>query len=222
MTKNSILTQFDLKCYHMNGRGYTEVHRFLDEQRMCLKRIEFFYPYTEEELKSVIDGGHFIALKDHDEIVATVAVDLDKEYATKLAKIIETCTLKSIKPTYAFEVSGLMVKENYRGKGLANYLVNEALKEAQGNCEWVCSVVQIENVASMSVFLKNGFVLAGVYQMGGEYDFAYFIRKVDCKFAYKEIVTSVQFRDIEKHKQCLKNKMVGVKVDNNCIYYAEY
>ena len=96
---------------------YCKVFAFLDGCRNALEKIEFFYPYTEEELKAVLDKGHFMCALDGEEIVATCAVDLDKNYAVQLADVIRSSSGGNVDVDEAYEASGLMVREDHRGAG---------------------------------------------------------------------------------------------------------
>ena len=201
-----IKTQFTaggFPVYKAEDGDYSAVSAFLNTCRNKLDRIEFFYPYTPEELKSVISGGGFLCAVDGKRIVGAFALDTDKSYGKMLADNVKECTRGTLAPKYAFETSGLMVDENYRRRGMAGDLADAviALGARLVPDDFLCGVVQLENVASMSTFLSKGFVLAGVYSMGGEYDFGYFVRPSRSPLtAHGTAEREVPFRAMSEHK----------------------
>lgn len=220
-----IKTQFTaggFPVYKAEDGDYSAVSAFLNTCRDKLDRIEFFYPYTPEELKSVISGGGFLCAVDGKRIVGAFALDKDKSYGKMLADNVKECTRGTLAPKYAFETSGLMVDENYRRRGMAGDLADAviALGARLVPDDFLCGVVQLENVASMSTFLSKGFVLAGVYSMGGEYDFGYFVRPSRSPLtAHGTAEREVPFRAMSEHKNALADGFVGVKVVKDGILY---
>ena len=77
----------------MQESDFVFVKTFLDTQRAKLERIEFFYPYKDEELLSVLTYGCFWGLLDKDKLIATFAIDLDEDYAQTLANLINHLTI---------------------------------------------------------------------------------------------------------------------------------
>ena len=223
-----IKTQFTaggFPVYKAEDGDYSAVSAFLNTCRDKLDRIEFFYPYTPEELKSVISGGGFLCAVDGKRIVGAFALDTDKSYGKMLADNVKECTRGTLAPKYAFETSGLMVDENYRRRGMAGDLADAviALGARLVPDDFLCGVVQLENVASMSTFLSKGFVLAGVYSMGGEYDFGYFVRPSRSPLtAHGTAEREVPFRAMSEHKNALADGFVGVKVVKDGILYRKY
>ena len=223
-----IKTQFTaggFPVYKAEDGDYSAVSAFLNTCRNKLDRIEFFYPYTPEELKSVISGGGFLCAVDGKRIVGAFALDTDKSYGKMLADNVKECTRGTLAPKYAFETSGLMVDENYRRRGMAGDLADAviALGARLVPDDFLCGVVQLENVASMSTFLSKGFVLAGVYSMGGEYDFGYFVRPSRSPLTARGIAErEVSFRAMSEHKNALASGFVGVKVIKDGILYRKY
>lgn len=223
-----IKTQFTaggFPVYKAEDGDYSAVSAFLNTCRNKLDRIEFFYPYTPEELKSVISGGGFLCAVDGKRIVGAFALDTDKSYGKMLADNVKECTRGTLAPKYAFETSGLMVDENYRRRGMAGDLADAviALGARLVPDDFLCGVVQLENVASMSTFLSKGFVLAGVYSMGGEYDFGYFVRPSRSPLtAHGTAEREVPFRAMSEHKNALADGFVGVKVVKDGILYRKY
>lgn len=223
-----IKTQFTaggFPVYKAEDGDYSAVSAFLNTCRNKLDRIEFFYPYTPEELKSVISGGGFLCAVDGKRIVGAFALDTDKSYGKMLADNVKECTRGALAPKYAFETSGLMVDENYRRRGMAGDLADAviALGARLVPDDFLCGVVQLENVASMSTFLSKGFVLAGVYSMGGEYDFGYFVRPSRTPITARGTAERVvPFRAMSEHKNALASGFVGVKVVKDGILYRKY
>lgn len=223
-----IKTQFTaggFPVYKAEDGDYSAVSAFLNTCRNKLDRIEFFYPYTPEELKSVISGGGFLCAVDGKRIVGAFALDTDKSYGKMLADNVKECTRGTLAPKYAFETSGLMVDENYRRRGMAGDLADAviALGARLVPDDFLCGVVQLENVASMSTFLSKGFVLAGVYSMGGEYDFGYFVRPSRSPLtAHGTAEREVPFRAMSEHKNALADGFVGVKVVKDGILYRKF
>ena len=223
-----IKTQFTaggFPVYKAEDGDYSAVSAFLNTCRNKLDRIEFFYPYTPEELKSVISGGGFLCAVDGKRIVGAFALDTDKSYGKMLADNVKECTRGTLAPKYAFETSGLMVDENYRRRGMAGDLADAviALGARLVPDDFLCGVVQLENVASMSTFLSKGFVLAGVYAMGGEYDFGYFVRPSRSPLtAHGTAEREVSFRAMQEHKNALASCFVGVKIIKDGILYRKY
>ena len=223
-----IKTQFTaggFPVYKAEDGDYSAVSAFLNTCRNKLDRIEFFYPYTPEELKSVISGGGFLCAVDGKRIVGAFALDTDKSYGKMLADNVKECTRGTLAPKYAFETSGLMVDENYRRRGMAGDLADAviALGARLVPDDFLCGVVQLENVASMSTFLSKGFVLAGVYSMGGEYDFGYFVRPSRYPLTARGTAErEVPFRAMSEHKNALTSGFVGVKVVKDGILYRKY
>ncbi len=216
-----VLTNTRFCLYYISVSELQQIQEFLDECRNKLDRIEFFYPYQNDELKNVVEHGKFLGVYDEDKLIATVGLDIDKTYAKLLADRVSECTKGRLAPTYAYEVSGLMIDEHYRGQGLGKSLVKEINKIAPSVVQdgWLCSVVQIENVASMKAFLSNGYVLAGIYRMGGEYDFGYFVRPVGQSIQTSDIADVVAFRDMDKHLEMLSKGAVGTTIRSIGIEY---
>ena len=125
-----IQTQFTaggFPVYKAEDGDYSAVSAFLNTCRNKLDRIEFFYPYTPEELKSVISGGGFLCAVDGGKIIGAFALDTDKSYGKMLADNVKECTRGTLAPKYAFETSGLMVDENYRRRGMAGDLADAVI-----------------------------------------------------------------------------------------------
>ena len=223
-----IQTQFTaggFPVYKAEDGDYSAVSAFLNTCRDKLDRIEFFYPYTPEELKSVISGGGFLCAVDGKRIVGAFALDTDKSYGKMLADNVKECTRGTLAPKYAFETSGLMVDENYRRRGMAGDLADAviALGARLVPDDFLCGVVQLENVASMSTFLSKGFVLAGVYSMGGEYDFVYLTRPASAGFDLRaQVKARVPFRDVKGHCARLADGLVGTGIREGEIEYSDF
>ena len=139
---NWVLTTKEYQLYNIDGDKFQETRDFLNTCRNKLERIEFFYPYKDEELLEVLNEGHFLGLYDKDKLVATFGLDLDETYAKQIAELISRCTKGRINPVKAYETSGLFVDEDYRGLGIASKLMKEVLKIAKQYEGYVCGVVQ--------------------------------------------------------------------------------
>ncbi|MDE6361890.1 MAG: GNAT family N-acetyltransferase, partial [Clostridia bacterium] len=105
----------------MQESDFVFVKTFLDTQRSRLEKIEFFYPYKDEELLAVLTDGCFWGLLDGAKLIATFAIDFDGEYAATLANLINSFGDTGL--DRAYESSGLMVAEEYRGQGVAKYMM---------------------------------------------------------------------------------------------------
>lgn len=218
---NWVLTNPALTMYYINIEDKPIVQRFLDDQRNALDRIEFFYPYMGDELQEVILGGNFVGVFDKDELIATIALDKDKQYASQIASIVSRCTRGAISPQYIYEMSGVMVHPRYRGQGLAKELVAYIQSIAkQQDCHYICAVVQLDNVASIKTMLSRGFCLAGVYAMGGEYDFGYFVYCTDSPIVTDAPTTCVAGRDMQGHLSMLSQGYVGTQIRSSGIDYS--
>ncbi|MGN0771613.1 MAG: GNAT family N-acetyltransferase [Christensenellales bacterium] len=208
--------------YYINIEDIDCAKRFLDEQRNALDRIEFFYPYMDDELQQVVENGRFVGVFDKNQLVATIALDKDNQYAKQIADVVSQCTAGRISPPYIYEMSGVMVDKRYRGRGLAKQMVEFIRHVAnQENIGWICAVVQLENVASMRTMLSQGFCLAGVYAMGGEYDFGYFVRRIEKPIeTLSSPIVCVPFRDMDKHRDMLSQGYVGTQIRSSGIGYT--
>lgn len=232
--KNKNYKTYDL--YRMDNKDFNLVKEFLDRQRQKLDRIEFFYPYKDEELLEVLDNGYFLGLFDKDKLIATFGIDFDEEYAKQIADIINGC--KNIGIDKAYESSGLMVDGDYRGQGIANFLMDEICHEADKKHLNICGVVQMQNTASMTTFFSHGFELRGVWSMGGKYDFGYLLKKknsgyneniqknlnliLQCPSKYGIIVDvegKVDNTDMPKHRSMLARNYYGILCDKKSIFY---
>ena len=232
--KNKNYKTYDL--YRMEKKDFNLVKEFLERQRQKLDRIEFFYPYKDEELLEVLDNGYFLGLFDKDKLIATFGIDFDEEYAKQIADIINGC--KNIGIDKAYESSGLMVDGDYRGQGIANFLMDEICHEADKKHLNICGVVQMQNTASMTTFFSHGFELRGVWSMGGKYDFGYLLKKknsgyneniqknlnliLQCPSKYGIIVDvegKVDNTDMSKHRSMLARNYYGILCDKKSIFY---
>jgi len=161
----------------MQESDFVFVKSFLDNQRYMLDIIEFFYPYKDEELLAVLTSGCFWGLFDGAKLIATFAIDFDKEYAITLANLINSFYDIGIERVY--ESSGLMVAEEYRGRGIAKYLLKLACEEAKKRRIAICGVVHTQNVASMSSFFSMGFEMRATWRLSDGYDFIYLLKRFD-------------------------------------------
>lgn len=222
--------------YRMEKKDFSLVKNFLDTQREKLDRIEFFYPYKDEELVQVLDKGYFLGVFDGEKLIATFGIDYDEEYAKQIADIINSC--RDIGLDKAYESSGLMVDGDYRGQGIAGFLMDEICAEATRKGVNICGVVQICNTASMNTFFSRGFELRGLYSMGEEYDFGYLLKRVknansqnmekfsnlilQSPFKYDIIVDverEVDNFDVDTQRSLLAEGYYGIHCDKKRIFY---
>ena len=221
----------------MQGEDFVFVKTFLDTQRSKLERIEFFYPYKDEELQAVLNGGCFWGLFDNEKLIATFAIDFDEEYATTLANLINSFNDIGIKSVY--ESSGLMVDEDYRGQGIAGYMMDLACQEAQERGVAICGVVHTQNVASMSAFFSRGFEMRATWHMSDGYDFIYLLKRFDksyfnndnlnCKKVLQSEENCDKINDViglantltKEHNALLSDGYVGVGCQSTTIYFRK-
>lgn len=233
-SKQSTYKNYSL--FRMEKEDFNLVKSFLDAQREKLDRIEFFYPYKDDELAAVLDKGYFLGVFDKDRLIATFGIDSDEEYACQLANIINSC--RDIGIDKAYESSGLMVDGEYRGQGIANFLMDEICAEAARKSINICGVVQICNTASMTTFFSRGFELRGVYSMGGKYDFGYLLKRAK-KGNFQnieknsnlilqrppkyDIIIDVEREvsnfDMDGHRRMLADGYYGIHCDKKRIFY---
>lgn len=201
------------------------VKTFLDDQRSRLEKIEFFYPYTDEELKETLSAGTFWGLIDDGRLIATFAIDGDAEYAKKIADIINSCCGKRVVEK-AYESSGLMVDEDYRGQGIGGYLMSVAVQEADVKGIDICGVVHTLNVASMSTFFSKSFALKGVWHMRDGYDFVYLLKRRGDASQRRKIsdASNVEYADLgdtQRHKELLARGYFGISCDGGRICFLQ-
>ncbi|MDE6275111.1 MAG: GNAT family N-acetyltransferase [Clostridia bacterium] len=187
----------------MQESDFVFVKTFLDTQRSKLEHIEFFYPYKDEELRAVLTDGCFWGLFDNDRLIATFAIDFDEEYASTLANLINSFNDIGLKRAY--ESSGLMVDEDYRGQGVAGFMMSLACEEAQRRGIAICGVVHTQNVASMSTFFSRGFEMRATWRMCEGYDFIYLLKRYDKSYFNNQNLSFKKVLQLEKN---------GVKIDN--------
>ncbi|MDE5654989.1 MAG: GNAT family N-acetyltransferase [Clostridia bacterium] len=211
----------------MQESDFVFVKTFLDTQRKKLERIEFFYPYKDEELHAVLSGGCFWGLLDKDRLIATFAIDLDEEYATTLANLINS--FNDIGIERAYESSGLMVDEEYRGQGIAKFMMRLACDEAEKRGIAICGVVHTQNVASMSTFFSLGFEMRATWHMSEGYDFIYLLKRINLqkvlrsKEKYDKIEETIgqANTNTKEHNALLSQGYVGVSCQDTTIYFTK-
>lgn len=221
----------------MQESDFAFVKTFLDTQRSRLERIEFFYPYKDVELLEVLLNGCFWGLFDGEKLIATFAIDSDEEYATTLAKLINS--FNDIGIERAYESSGLMVDEEYRGQGIAKYMLKVACEMAERMGVAICGVVHTQNVASMSAFFSMGFEMRATWRMCQGYDFIYLLKRFDKKvnddeginfqkvlqseenYAKLGSVIGVENTLTEEHDTLLSEGYVGIGCKKTKIYFRK-
>lgn len=200
---------------------YGKVFAFLDGCRNALDRIEFFYPYTEEELRAVLENGMFMCALENNEIVATCAVDTDEGYAKQLAEIIKTSTCGKETPGLAYEASGLMVREDHRGAGLASYMLDRAVEFAESRKINLCGVVHYLNKASMATFFGRKFLLSGIFEPINGYKFVYLLKKFKFYYSKPERYGKIDITEAEEQKAALQKGLQGFALDGDTVLYSE-
>jgi len=130
---------------------------------------KFFLNYTDEELTELLHHGHMFGLFYDNHLIATCAVDLDKEYGNYLADI---CSDHSKRQFYEF--SGIMVCPYHRKKGLAKYICTKVIEFSKENLApaTLCAVVQFNNEPSLNNLKSLGFREVAEQSLG-DYRFKY-------------------------------------------------
>ena len=217
----------------MQESDFVFVKTFLDTQRSKLEKVEFFYPYKDEELQEVLTSGCFWGLLDKDRLIATFAIDFDKEYAITIANLINS--FNDIGIEFAYESSGLMVDEEYRGLGIAKYMMGLACEEAEKRSIAICGVVHTQNVASMATFFSLGFELCATWHMSEGYDFVYLLKRFDNTetLNFKKVLqleeNGAKIEEVigrtntntKEHNTLLSQGYVGVGCQDTTIYFRK-
>lgn len=214
--------KFDgLRLCRADISDYGKVFAFLDGCRNALETIEFFYPYTREELENVLENGYFLCVLDKDEIVATFAVDRDEEYAKTLAEVIRKGSGGKEDVSRAYEASGLMVREDHRGAGLASYLMKKAVEYADGHGIDLCGVVFYLNKASISTFLSSKFLLSAIFEPISGYKFVYLLKKFDFHYSKPERYDKIEITDHRALNSALQKGFQGFALDGETLLLSE-
>lgn len=200
---------------------YGKVFAFLDDCRNALEKIEFFYPYKEEELKEVLDKGYFMCVVNDDEIVASCAVDADEGYAKQLAEVIVNGSGGKVKVEKAYEASGLMVREDYRGAGLASYLLSEAVAYADEHKIDLCGVVFYTNKASIATFFGRKFLLSAIFEPIDGYKFVYLLKKFNFHYSKPQIYDKIEITEAETLNSALQKGLQGFALEGNTLLVSE-
>ncbi|MDD4839957.1 MAG: GNAT family N-acetyltransferase [Clostridia bacterium] len=172
-----------IETRRLNSDDFDLTKKFFDDEVEKLADKKFFLKYTDDELKSILNGNGFFCGGFIDEkLVATCAVDFDDNYG----KILKNAVFSSenelndeFKDLQFYEYSGIFVADGYRKMGLANRVCSEVLEYAKNHLSpcVLCSLVQFDNIASQSNLKKLDFHWA--YRKAyKEYLFDYFLLKV--------------------------------------------
>lgn len=204
----------------LTGGDYEEEHAFLTRSRKALRRKTFFYPYTDEQLKAVMEGGEAFGVRDRGKLVGTFNIDLDEEYAKELAAGIRKSTNGAVDVDACYEASGLMVDGAYRGKGLGKTLMKAVTERAKELKIDLCGVVHIENLASLNTFLGQNFVIAGLYELNFRYIFLYLLKKFEKSFEFAQECGRINVRKSDAVKQALAQGMLGTALDGDEIVFS--
>ena len=132
-----------------------------------------------------------------------------------------------------------MVDKDYRGQGIAGYMMDLACQEAQKRKVAICGVVHTQNVASMSTFFSRGFEMRATWHMSDGYDFIYLLKRWDkeyfnndnlnCKKVLQsgnncdkiDSVIGVANTLTKEHNALLSDGYVGVGCQNTTIYFRK-
>ncbi len=204
----------------LTGGDYEEEHAFLTSSRKALRRKTFFYPYTDEQLKAVMEGGEAFGVRDRGKLVGTFNIDLDEEYAKELAAGIRKSTNGAVDVDACYEASGLMVDGAYRGKGLGKTLMKAVTERANELKIDLCGVVHIENLASLNTFLGQNFVIAGLFELNFRYIFLYLLKKFEKSFEFAQECDRINVRKSDAVKQALAHGMLGTALDGDEIVFS--
>lgn len=204
----------------LTGGDYEEEHAFLTRSRKALRRKTFFYPYTDEQLKAVMEGGEAFGVRDRGKLVGTFNIDLDEEYAKELAAGIRKSTNGAVDVDACYEASGLMVDGAYRGKGLGKTLMKAVAERAKELKIDLCGVVHIENLASLNTFLGQNFVVAGLFELNFRYIFLYLLKKFEKSFEFAQECDRINVRKSDAVKQALAQGMLGTALDGDEIVFS--
>lgn len=204
----------------LTGGDYEEEHAFLTRSRKALRRKTFFYPYTDEQLKAVMEGGEAFGVRDRGKLVGTFNIDLDEEYAKELAAGIRKSTNGAVDVDACYEASGLMVDGAYRGKGLGKTLMKAVTERAKELKIDLCGVVHIENLASLNTFLGQNFVVAGLFELNFRYIFLYLLKKFEKSFEFAQECGRINVRKSDAVKQALAQGMLGTALDGDEIVFS--
>lgn len=204
----------------LTGGDYEEEHAFLTRSRKALRRKTFFYPYTDEQLKAVMEGGEAFGVRDRGKLIGTFNIDLDEEYAKELADVIRKSTNGAVDVDACYEASGLMVDGAYRGKGLGKTLMKAVTERANELKIDLCGVVHIENLASLNTFLGQNFVVAGLFELNFRYIFLYLLKKFEKSFEFAQECDRINVRKSDAVKQALAQGMLGTALDGDEIVFS--
>ena len=153
----------------LGPENYEEERAFLTRCRDALVRKEFFFPYTDEELRAVMERGEAFGIRKDGELVATFNIDLDEKYAERLGSIITESTRGAVTEERCYEASGLMTDGRFRGKGLGTALMDAVTERAKELKIDLCGVVHYENKASLNTFFRKEFAICGIYRQDSTY-----------------------------------------------------
>jgi ribosomal protein S18 acetylase RimI-like enzyme len=160
-----------MQIRRLNKAHFEIVKDFYVREIEKLERKEFFLPYTDEELRGVLENGYFLGVFDDEKLVATSAIDFDWQYGEKLKTIISP-SKKIDKETKVYEFSGVFTAKTHRNKKLASLLASSLLDFSKSNLpnSYLCAVIEPSNTPSQNHFLRHGFTLAHKAK-----DFYYFL-----------------------------------------------
>ncbi len=205
----------------LTATDYDEERAFLTKCRKALRRKAFFYPYTDDQLRAVMDGGEAFGVRgENGRLVGTFNIDLDEEYAKELAAGIRNSTGGAVDVHACYEASGLMVDGGYRGKGLGKTLMRAVTTRANELKIDLCGVVHIENIASLNTFLGQNFVIAGLFELNSRYIFLYLLKKFDFSFEFTQECDRISIRETGAVKRALSMAKLGTAIVGDEIVFS--
>jgi GNAT superfamily N-acetyltransferase len=182
---------------------FDSILAFYKEQIGFLERKEFFYPYKDEDIKSLLSGGGIMAgALDGSEIIGLSAIDFDQNYSQILKETVNAYYPR-VSNLKVCEYSGVMTHKDCRGRGVAgslyDYLIDR-VKDRKDIC--LCSVVQLENRASLNFFFKRNFRLVSV-KRSFDIDFGYLLkfldRDINIDFSDQAVINCLDFGAFDKY-----------------------
>lgn len=111
-----------------------------------------FYSEAYKEVNAALENNHDIVNVSHnDKIIGFLKVGLSKVYIKEYIKVLE------IPQNTAF-IYNTFICEDYRGLGIATYMVNEVMKKLSKNgLKFIMCFIVPDNLASQRAYAKIGF-----------------------------------------------------------------
>ena len=133
-----------------------DIYSCLELQEEIVKGLDNpvkFVPTTEDEFYESFLVDYCYGLFDGDKLVAIGIIVLNRDDPRNLGKDI-----KGLEFSECITFDSVEVREGYRGYGIHNFFLNEAMKVADiCNAKYLLATVSPENTFSKKNFLKNGY-----------------------------------------------------------------